>query len=40
VEQNGAPRYQLDFPNNRTRICRELKTALDQRLEPGSWKIT
>jgi hypothetical protein len=39
VESNGAERYQLDFPNNHTRICRELKTILDQRLGPGAWSV-
>jgi hypothetical protein len=39
VEANGAVRYQLDFPNNRTRICRELKSMLDQRVGPGAWTV-
>lgn len=40
VEAKGSPLYQLDFPNNRTRICRELTALLDQRLGPGSWSIS
>jgi DNA polymerase-3 subunit alpha len=39
VEANGAVRYQLDFPNNRTRICRELRSMLDQRVGPGAWTV-
>ena len=39
VESNGAERYQLDFPNNRTKICRELTNMLDQRVGPGAWTI-
>jgi hypothetical protein len=39
VEANSHARYQLDFPNNRTRICRELQTELMQRLGQGGWKI-
>jgi DNA polymerase III subunit alpha len=39
VEANSHARYQLDFPNNRTRICRELQTELTQRLGQGGWKI-
>ena len=39
VESNGAERYQLDFPNNRTKICRELTNILDQRVGPGAWTI-
>jgi hypothetical protein len=39
VEANSHARYQLDFPNNRTRICRELQTELTQRLGQGGWQI-
>ena len=39
VEANGHARYQLDFPNNRTRICRELQGELTQRLGANGWKI-
>ena len=39
VEANSHARYQLDFPNNRTRICRELQGELTQRLGQGGWQI-
>ena len=39
VEANSHSRYQLDFPNNRTRICRELQAELTQRLGQGGWKV-
>ena len=39
VEANSHARYQLDFPNNRTRICRELQAELTQRLGQGGWQI-
>ena len=39
VEANSHTRYQLDFPNNRTRICRELQAELTQRLGQGGWKV-
>jgi hypothetical protein len=39
VEANGSERYQLDFPNNRTKICRELTAMLDQRVGPGAWTV-
>lgn len=39
LEANGHARYQLSFPNNRTRICRELQLELTQRLGTGSWKV-
>ena len=39
VESNGSEKYQLDFPNNRTKICRELTNLLDQRVGPGAWTI-
>jgi hypothetical protein len=39
VSVNNGPRYQLDFPNNRTRICRELQGELSQRLGAGAWRI-
>ena len=39
VEANGSARWQLDFPNNRTRVCRELQAELTQRLGPGGWKV-
>ena len=39
VEANSHARYQLDFPNNHTRICRELQTELTQRLGQEGWKI-
>ena len=39
VLANGHARYQLDFPNNRTRICRELQAELTQRLGAGGWKV-
>jgi len=39
VEANGSARWQLDFPNNRTRVCKELQAELTQRLGPGGWKV-
>jgi hypothetical protein len=39
VETNGSARWQLDFPNNRTRVCKELQAELTQRLGPGGWKV-
>jgi len=39
VEANGSTRWQLDFPNNRTRLCKELQAELTQRLGPGGWKV-
>jgi len=39
VEANGSTRWQLDFPNNRTRVCKELQAELTQRLGPGGWKV-
>ncbi len=39
VEANSHARYQLDFPNNHTRICRELQGELTQRLGQGGWQI-
>jgi hypothetical protein len=39
VEANGSARWQLDFPNNRTRVCKELQSELTQRLGPGGWKV-
>jgi hypothetical protein len=39
VEANGKARYELDFPNNYTRICRELTSKLDQRLGAGAWQV-
>ncbi len=39
VEANGATRWQLEFPNNRTRVCKELQAELTQRLNAGAWQI-
>jgi DNA polymerase III subunit alpha len=39
VVANGLARWQLDFPNNRTRVCKELQAELTQRLGPGGWKV-
>jgi DNA polymerase-3 subunit alpha len=39
VEANGTARYQLDFPSNRTRVCRELQAELTQRLGAGAWRV-
>ncbi len=39
VEANGAVRYQLDFPNNRTHVCRELQTELTNRLGAAGWRV-
>jgi DNA polymerase-3 subunit alpha len=36
---NGKALYQLEFPNSTTRICRELKTALTQRLGTSGWRV-
>jgi hypothetical protein len=36
---NGKARYQLEFPNNTTRVCRELKARLMQRLGAGGWSV-
>jgi len=36
---NGKARYQLEFPNNTTRVCRELKAALMQRLGASAWSV-
>jgi DNA polymerase III subunit alpha len=36
---NGKARYQLEFPNNTTRVCRELRVALMQRLGAGGWSV-
>ena len=40
VEANGAVRHQLEFPNNRTRACRELQVELTQRLGAGTWRVS
>lgn len=39
VEASGAASYVLDFPNNRTRFCRELQAELSRRLGAGGWKL-
>jgi DNA polymerase-3 subunit alpha len=39
VEAIVGPRYQLDFPNNRTRICKELQRELTVRLGANGWKV-
>ncbi len=39
VEANGSACYQLDFPNNHTRICRELQDELTQRLGASGWRV-
>ncbi|OQA47296.1 MAG: DNA polymerase III subunit alpha [Chloroflexi bacterium ADurb.Bin325] len=39
IEAQGSARYQLAFPNNRTRICRTLQNELSQRLGSGAWTI-
>jgi hypothetical protein len=36
---NGKARYQLEFPNNTTRVCRELTVVLTQRLGAGGWSV-
>jgi hypothetical protein len=36
---NGKARYQLEFPNNTTRVCRDLKAELMQRLGAGGWSV-
>ncbi len=40
VEAAGIARYQLDFPNNFTRVCRELQQELVTRLGTGSWTVS
>jgi DNA polymerase-3 subunit alpha len=40
VEAGANARYELDFPNNRTGICRELTVELGQRLGTGNWQVT
>ena len=39
VEANASARYQLDFPNNHTRWCKELQTELTQRFGAGAWQV-
>jgi hypothetical protein len=39
VEATGQPRYQLEFPNSYTRICRELKNDLNNRLGANCWHL-
>jgi hypothetical protein len=36
---NGKARYQLEFPNNTTRVCRDLQAELMQRLGAGGWSV-
>jgi hypothetical protein len=36
---SGKARYQLEFPNNTTRVCRELNAELMQRLGAGGWSV-
>lgn len=40
VEANGSARWRLAFPNNYTRVCKELQAELTQRLGAGGWKLT
>jgi hypothetical protein len=37
VEATGQPRYQLEFPNSYTRICKDLTNELGLRLGPKRW---
>jgi DNA polymerase III subunit alpha len=39
VEATGQPRYQLEFPNMYTRICRELKNELTLRVGAQCWHL-
>jgi DNA polymerase III subunit alpha len=39
IEAQGNARYQLAFPNNRTRICRTLQNELSQRFGSAAWTI-
>ena len=39
IEANATARYQLDFPNNHTRWCRELQVELTQKYGAGAWQI-
>jgi len=39
IEANGSARYQLEFPNNRTRLCRELQQELTARLGVHGWQV-
>jgi len=38
VEAASGPRYQLDFPNNRTKLCSQLERDLTERVGAGSWR--
>jgi hypothetical protein len=38
VEAPNGPRYQLDFPNNRTRLCSQLESDLTERVGAGNWR--
>jgi hypothetical protein len=40
VEAAGIARYQLDFPNTFTHVCRELQQELVTRLGTGSWTVS
>jgi DNA polymerase III subunit alpha len=39
VEANAAARYQLDFPDNHTRWCKDLQTELTQKFGAGAWQV-
>jgi DNA polymerase-3 subunit alpha len=38
VEAGGVARYQLDFPNNHTRLCAQLERELTDKVGPGNWR--
>ena len=39
IEAPGQASYQLDFPNSQTRICKELRAELSQRLGVNHWRV-
>ena len=39
IEASGHASYQLDFPNSCTRVCKELRTELTQRLGVNHWRL-
>jgi DNA polymerase III subunit alpha len=38
VQAAGGQKYQLDFPNNRTRVCTQLERELADRVGVGNWR--
>ena len=39
IEAPGQVRYQLDFPNSTTSICKDLKRALSEQLGAQNWRV-